>query len=456
MSCRNTTTFATFPIRRCGITSATLSCCNYDGSLPMKNASLWSRVRCAYLQRLKVRTAYPTTGHWEDETGLSAPRLWIIVWLLAFTPAAWALDSAGAILALSGQVEVLRAGQTLAATRQMPLYSGDTIVTGDGQTQIRFSDESLLTLYRDTRFALDEYQYNGNAADRAQFSLIDGLMHTLTGRMDKANYLLKTRLANLAVRGTEYSALLDHALNVSVLAGRVELSNTAGLLSIAAGQNALVAGPAVMPMLSDIKLDPLGQVSGRTSAKPVGSGQQPAPGTPPPPPPGAPPPGAPPPPPGTPPPPPPPGAPPPPPPGVPPPPPPPGAGLPPPAWGAGGALPGGAPPPLPGSGGGFPLPGGGAGPMLPGGGIGGPGAPGAGAGGPPPPLLQNFSGGAAKHPPPPPPPPGLPPPPPVSPQGPPPGPPAGPPQGPPPGQFPGPPPGFPPGPSPPPGGRLGP
>lgn len=167
--------------------------------------------------------------------------------LLLATISAFAAETAGVILALTGQVEVVRDGKTLSATRTTALFSGDAIVTGDGQAQIRFADGTMLTLYRDTRFAVNDYRYGNGNGDHAQFSLVSGLMHTLTGKIDKKSYQVKTRLANLGVRGTEYSVSLDDALHVSVDSGCVSIANEAGTLLVNAGDNAVVTGTNVMP-----------------------------------------------------------------------------------------------------------------------------------------------------------------------------------------------------------------
>jgi hypothetical protein len=98
---------------------------------------------------------------------------------------ALAAESAGVILVFTGKVDVVRDAKTLPAARQAELYSGDTISVGDGQAQLRFADGTMLTLYRNTRFAVNDYHYGKGNGDRAQFSLLNGLMHTLTGQIDK-------------------------------------------------------------------------------------------------------------------------------------------------------------------------------------------------------------------------------------------------------------------------------
>lgn len=167
--------------------------------------------------------------------------------LFSSMQSAMAADKAGSILIYSGKVEIINGTAKRPATPRAVLYSGETIVTGEGQVQIRFEDGTLLTLYRDTKFSVDEYRYANGEGDRAQFSLTNGLMHTLTGLIDKKNYQVKTQLATLGVRGTEYSAQLTNVLEVSVDQGSVEIANAGGTIMLGAGGRAIVTGPNVIP-----------------------------------------------------------------------------------------------------------------------------------------------------------------------------------------------------------------
>lgn len=171
----------------------------------------------------------------------------VLLLCLTWIMPAQAAEVAGTILAVSGKVEILHGAEKRVPVNHAQLFSGDTLVTGDGQVQLRFADGTLLTLYRDTKFAIDDYHYEKGKGDRAQFSLLNGVMHTLTGQIDKRNYLLKTRLANLGVRGTEYSVQLDNMLQVSVDQGLVEIANAGGMIQVGAGNSATVMGANAIP-----------------------------------------------------------------------------------------------------------------------------------------------------------------------------------------------------------------
>lgn len=173
---------------------------------------------------------------------------WLILALLVgVSPNLSAVELAGTILAISGDVVAEQGGEQRRLERLSTVNSGDTVITGEGQVQLRFEDGALLTLYSDTRFVVDEYRYGSGKKSRAHFSLLKGLMHTLTGEMGKDNYKLKTRLANLGVRGTEFEVRLDNALLVSVHQGRVVVSNGGGSVEVPAGSSLRVTDRQGMP-----------------------------------------------------------------------------------------------------------------------------------------------------------------------------------------------------------------
>lgn len=194
------------------------------------------------------------------------PNLLPMLFALLLTPLSPALadDAAPAakVLAARGEVIATREGAPpRPLERGSPVYSGETIITGNGEAQIRFSDQALLTLYTDTRFAIDDYRFSEETADdgRAEFSLLQGLIHTLSGKVGKRRperYKLETSMAVLGLRGTDFRVLLDHQLHVSLLEGAVELTNQGGSLLVEGGQNAVVSAIDVAPRMTRRVIDP--------------------------------------------------------------------------------------------------------------------------------------------------------------------------------------------------------
>ncbi len=137
------------------------------------------------------------------------------------------------------------------------LYSGETIITKNGQVQLRFRDRMLLTIYKNSRFAIDDYQFSdkkpGRPGQRANFTLKRGSIHALTGQIGKRTpkkFKMRTSFAILGVRGTDFMTQSRQKLHVSVLDGTVSLSNDAGTLLVGTGQNAFVNAVGLAPVLT--------------------------------------------------------------------------------------------------------------------------------------------------------------------------------------------------------------
>ncbi|MBF0190935.1 MAG: FecR domain-containing protein [Magnetococcales bacterium] len=206
---------------------------------------------------------------------------------------------AARILVAVGEVQVQRGNkpENEALERGSMLYSGDTVITGaHGETQLQFVDKMIMSLYHDTRFAIDAYRFATQEPNdhKAQFSLLSGAMHILTGLIGKQKpqeFQMRTNLGTLGVRGTEYYTALDNGLNVTVVSGAVILSNPSGSLEIQAGQSGLIRSATMAPQLSQRPLamdrfqgvkpgavTPEPPQGAQPGAQPAAGGQPPLPG----------------------------------------------------------------------------------------------------------------------------------------------------------------------------------
>src|SRR5690625_258165 len=136
------------------------------------------------------------------------------------------------------------------------IYEDDRINTHtDGRVQLRFTDGGLVSLMPDTLFTVEEYFYDSEDEGALVFGLLKGGLRTVTGAVGKKQheqYELKTPVATLGIRGTEYIAVLNppNTLRVHVGRGKVVLTNDHGELEVPQGQSAIaVQGQA--PALSD-------------------------------------------------------------------------------------------------------------------------------------------------------------------------------------------------------------
>lgn len=136
------------------------------------------------------------------------------------------------------------------------IYEDDRINTHtDGRVQLRFTDGGLVSLMPDTLFTVEEYFYDSEDEGALVFGLLKGGLRTVTGAVGKKQheqYELKTPVATLGIRGTEYIAVLNppNTLRVHVGRGKVVLTNDQGELEVPMGRSAIaVQGQA--PAFSD-------------------------------------------------------------------------------------------------------------------------------------------------------------------------------------------------------------
>lgn len=156
-------------------------------------------------------------------------------------------ETAGRINFVSGPVTIVSTdSQPRAAKKGDSIETGDRIETGSGRAQVRFVDGAFLSLQPNTVFSVEQYRYRNPAAgeDSLLLSLLKGGMRTVTGAIGKANraaYQVRTPVATIGIRGTEYLAELNgQTLQVAVGEGAVELANEAGTLVLNAGQSGQV------------------------------------------------------------------------------------------------------------------------------------------------------------------------------------------------------------------------
>lgn len=206
--------------------------------------------------------------------------------LLLLTPVgAWA--SAGKAIFVYGSASVLSEdGNRQALQKGDSVDSGDTIVTAaNGRVQIQLTDGGLLALRPSTEFKIERYHYPAAAATQSSalseepasfFALIKGGFRSITGaigRTDKAAYRVRTPVATIGIRGTDYDALLcagdcqavaratggtvEDGLYIGVNSGGVRVSNAAGAVDLDVNGFGFAAGSRSAPVQSDKARDVL-------------------------------------------------------------------------------------------------------------------------------------------------------------------------------------------------------
>lgn len=178
-------------------------------------------------------------------------RLFLLLILLFLSQTAFSSD-AGKIIFSLGKVYVTHDnGDKKRIRRGDTVKSGDTLETGkNGQAQIRFLDGGFISVRPTSKLVIDEFHFENNPEkDKANLSLVVGGFRAITGKIGKKikrNYKVKTVVATIGIRGTDYSLMMcdgnckdenssaseNKGLFVGVAKGGVTLTNDAGTMEL--------------------------------------------------------------------------------------------------------------------------------------------------------------------------------------------------------------------------------
>lgn len=165
--------------------------------------------------------------------------------------------------AAAGKVEFASGGATIQSAdgsskvmaKGMEINQGDTILTGSGRAQVKFSDGGYISFQPNTQFKIEEYNYNGkqDGTERGFFRLVQGGLRALTGfvgRENRPNYRMATPVATIGIRGSYYLAEFQEKLKTHVGHGSIYVFNDQGDIILFEGQGATVE-PGKAPGYSD-------------------------------------------------------------------------------------------------------------------------------------------------------------------------------------------------------------
>ena len=118
----------------------------------------------------------------------------------------------GDISELNGNAQILR-DKPYTANLEFDIQSNDEAITTNGRMAITFLDDSTVKLTEHSQLLIDEYIYDPDPS-KSKMALTFGLgtARFITGnlnRIDKQNIQLKTPTANIAIRGTDFTATVD-------------------------------------------------------------------------------------------------------------------------------------------------------------------------------------------------------------------------------------------------------
>lgn len=177
-----------------------------------------------------------------------------------FAPTLYAAGAGRVDFATPGVNAVSANGQARPLTKGSEIAPGETIDTGAGRAQLRFTDGGMVSLAPQTQFRLETYGYDKDDPKKNSIvmNMLKGGLRTITGLIGKTNregYKLQTATATVGIRGTEFSitGFPDGSILFHVSDGAIDVTNQSGSSTINGGQSAIVNTQTSTPAKTDEK-----------------------------------------------------------------------------------------------------------------------------------------------------------------------------------------------------------
>lgn len=133
---------------------------------------------------------------------------------------ALAADAIGEAVAVAGSPT--SSGRALSAGAA--IYENDRIVTGRGNVQILFIDQTKLVVGPNSNLVIDRFlMRGGNRAQKFSVNALRGTFRFISGNSAKNAYDIKTASATIGIRGTAFDFSSGRETLVAVLEGGVRL-----------------------------------------------------------------------------------------------------------------------------------------------------------------------------------------------------------------------------------------
>jgi len=135
-----------------------------------------------------------------------------VLCISGFASEVFAAEAKGLVVASRGTVIATGSADSRELKQGDEIFVDDEIITGPKSfAVVQFLDGAKVTIKPDSELVIEDYVYNGNSGDKATLSLVSGGLRVITGAMAKSNpenYKLKTPVALMGVRGTEFAIQL--------------------------------------------------------------------------------------------------------------------------------------------------------------------------------------------------------------------------------------------------------
>ena len=119
----------------------------------------------------------------------------------------------GGVSEVSGNAQIKRGSDESNADLAFSIQSNDEAITSNGRMAITFLDDSTVKLTEHSQLTIDEYIFDPDPS-KSKMALTFGLgtarfISGKLGQIDRRNISLKTPTADIAIRGTDFTATVD-------------------------------------------------------------------------------------------------------------------------------------------------------------------------------------------------------------------------------------------------------
>jgi len=153
--------------------------------------------------------------------------------------------SIGTIMVSNGDAKVKRSQKMLTIKNGMDVLKGDEIITKKKtRVQVMLDDDTVITIGPDSSFSFLNYFFDGSKKSAIKMQANRGFFRSVTGKIGKIapeRFKVKTKLATIGIRGTDFSAQLGtHTTSYICNSGEITLTFSDMQKSVVAGEKMLL------------------------------------------------------------------------------------------------------------------------------------------------------------------------------------------------------------------------
>jgi len=173
--------------------------------------------------------------------------------------------SIGTIMVSNGDAKVKRAQKMLTVKNGMDILKGDEIITKKkSRVQVMLDDDTVVTIGPDSSFSFLNYFFDGSKKSTIKMQANRGFFRSVTGKIGKIapeRFQVKTKLATIGIRGTDFSAQLG-THTTSYICNRGEIT-----LNFSNIQKSVVAGEKMLLHLDGMRVKQMSNAAVKKDAK---------------------------------------------------------------------------------------------------------------------------------------------------------------------------------------------